>query len=267
MAHDLEIRNGEASMFYVGKATWHKLATQLDKPATAAEAIRADKPATRTLLAMTTVLILSATAMGQPANTPRKPTTGWLADFAAEQERLSRSPRPPTSGWLADLADEESSRRSRLRNLASAYIKGELEKSADMSAGVDWRNIPNVPEKERAEFLEVLEDVRATDPVLQRGFGRQMAEGVAQGLDRMGSAVTGTLAEAGVPGSDRDYERFARATRGMGYDARSRDLHDLPQASVDGFTRRMLTDAAEMTPLIVAIGAVVWIFLIRKRRR
>ena len=43
MAHELEIRNGDASMFYVGEAPWHGLGTKLDKPATAAEAIKAAK--------------------------------------------------------------------------------------------------------------------------------------------------------------------------------------------------------------------------------
>jgi len=43
MAHDLEIVNGEASMFYVGEEPWHKLGTRLDQPATAAEAIKAAK--------------------------------------------------------------------------------------------------------------------------------------------------------------------------------------------------------------------------------
>ena len=32
MAHNLEIRNGEASMSYVGESPWHKLGTQLNKP-------------------------------------------------------------------------------------------------------------------------------------------------------------------------------------------------------------------------------------------
>ena len=43
MAHELEIRNGDASMFYVGDVPWHGLGTKLDKPATAAEAIKAAK--------------------------------------------------------------------------------------------------------------------------------------------------------------------------------------------------------------------------------
>ncbi len=43
MAHELEIRNGEASMFYVGAPPWHKLGTPLSKPATAADAIRLAK--------------------------------------------------------------------------------------------------------------------------------------------------------------------------------------------------------------------------------
>ncbi|MGH7544079.1 MAG: DUF932 domain-containing protein [Gemmatimonadota bacterium] len=41
MAHELEIQNGEASMMYVGDVPWHGLGTRLDRPATAAEAIRA----------------------------------------------------------------------------------------------------------------------------------------------------------------------------------------------------------------------------------
>jgi phage/plasmid-like protein (TIGR03299 family) len=39
MPPGLEIRNGKASMFYVGGAPWHGLGTKLDRPATAAEAI------------------------------------------------------------------------------------------------------------------------------------------------------------------------------------------------------------------------------------
>ncbi len=41
MPHGIEIRNGQASMFYVGGAPWHGLGTKLDRPATAAEAIKA----------------------------------------------------------------------------------------------------------------------------------------------------------------------------------------------------------------------------------
>ncbi|MBZ5563615.1 MAG: DUF932 domain-containing protein [Acidobacteriia bacterium] len=41
MPDNIEIRNGEAAMFYVGKETWHGLGTKLDRPATAAEAIKA----------------------------------------------------------------------------------------------------------------------------------------------------------------------------------------------------------------------------------
>jgi phage/plasmid-like protein (TIGR03299 family) len=41
MAHELEIRNGQASMFYVGEVPWHGLGTKLDRPATAAKAIEA----------------------------------------------------------------------------------------------------------------------------------------------------------------------------------------------------------------------------------
>ena len=43
MAHALEIRDGEASMFYVDEEPWHGLGTRLDSPATAAEAITAAK--------------------------------------------------------------------------------------------------------------------------------------------------------------------------------------------------------------------------------
>ena len=39
--HNLNINNGKASMFYVDAVPWHKLGTQLDKPATAQEAIQA----------------------------------------------------------------------------------------------------------------------------------------------------------------------------------------------------------------------------------
>ena len=41
MAHNLLIKDGEASMFYVEQKPWHKLGTKLDEPATAAEAIEA----------------------------------------------------------------------------------------------------------------------------------------------------------------------------------------------------------------------------------
>jgi phage/plasmid-like protein (TIGR03299 family) len=40
MAHNLEITNGKASMFYIGEAPWHGLGTRLKEPATAAEAIK-----------------------------------------------------------------------------------------------------------------------------------------------------------------------------------------------------------------------------------
>jgi len=43
MAHNLEIRNGEASMFYVNEPPWHKLGRKLAAPATAEEAIQAAK--------------------------------------------------------------------------------------------------------------------------------------------------------------------------------------------------------------------------------
>jgi len=41
MAHELFIENGEASMMYTGKTPWHGLGTQLKKPATSAQAIKA----------------------------------------------------------------------------------------------------------------------------------------------------------------------------------------------------------------------------------
>ena len=41
MAHELVIENGKAAMMYVGEAPWHGLGQKLDKPATAAEAIKA----------------------------------------------------------------------------------------------------------------------------------------------------------------------------------------------------------------------------------
>lgn len=41
MAHELEIRDGQASMFYVKEEPWHGLGTKLERPATAAEAIEA----------------------------------------------------------------------------------------------------------------------------------------------------------------------------------------------------------------------------------
>ena len=43
MAHELEIRNGAASMFYVDETPWHGLGTKLDHPATAKEAMIAAK--------------------------------------------------------------------------------------------------------------------------------------------------------------------------------------------------------------------------------
>jgi len=39
MAHELEIENGSAKMFYVGEVPWHSLGTKLDKPPTIREAI------------------------------------------------------------------------------------------------------------------------------------------------------------------------------------------------------------------------------------
>lgn len=41
MAHELNVVNGRASMFYVGAEPWHGLGQKLDSPATAAEAITA----------------------------------------------------------------------------------------------------------------------------------------------------------------------------------------------------------------------------------
>lgn len=41
MAHNLNIENSKASMMYVGQKPWHGLGTELDEPATAAEAIKA----------------------------------------------------------------------------------------------------------------------------------------------------------------------------------------------------------------------------------
>ncbi len=41
MAHELHIEDGRASIMYVGREPWHGLGTKLDRPATAAEAIKA----------------------------------------------------------------------------------------------------------------------------------------------------------------------------------------------------------------------------------
>ena len=41
MSHELNFKEGRASMFYVSEAPWHNLGTKLDKPATAAQAIKA----------------------------------------------------------------------------------------------------------------------------------------------------------------------------------------------------------------------------------
>jgi len=43
MAHELEIENGSAKMFYVGEVPWHSLGTKLDKPPTIREAIECAK--------------------------------------------------------------------------------------------------------------------------------------------------------------------------------------------------------------------------------
>ena len=40
MSDNLNIRNGKASMMYVGEVPWHNLGTKLDKPATSEEAIK-----------------------------------------------------------------------------------------------------------------------------------------------------------------------------------------------------------------------------------
>jgi phage/plasmid-like protein (TIGR03299 family) len=41
VSHELNFKEGRASMFYVSDPAWHNLGTKLDKPATAAEAIKA----------------------------------------------------------------------------------------------------------------------------------------------------------------------------------------------------------------------------------
>ena len=41
MAHNLMTTDDQAHMMYVGDLPWHKLGTQLDKPATSAEALKA----------------------------------------------------------------------------------------------------------------------------------------------------------------------------------------------------------------------------------
>ncbi|NQT18351.1 MAG: DUF932 domain-containing protein [Planctomycetes bacterium] len=43
MAHNIEMKNGEASMMYVDEKPWHGLGTKLESPATAAQAIEAAK--------------------------------------------------------------------------------------------------------------------------------------------------------------------------------------------------------------------------------
>jgi phage/plasmid-like protein (TIGR03299 family) len=43
MAHNLEQRDGQASMFFTGDVPWHQLGRHLNKPATAAEAMEAAK--------------------------------------------------------------------------------------------------------------------------------------------------------------------------------------------------------------------------------
>ena len=39
MPHNLEERNGQASMIYTGDVPWHQLGRRLDRPATAEEAM------------------------------------------------------------------------------------------------------------------------------------------------------------------------------------------------------------------------------------
>ncbi len=41
MPHELQMQDGRAAMMYVGREPWHGLGTKLDRPATAAEAIKA----------------------------------------------------------------------------------------------------------------------------------------------------------------------------------------------------------------------------------
>ena len=41
MPHELATTNSQPSMMYVGETPWHRLGTQLNEPATAAEAIKA----------------------------------------------------------------------------------------------------------------------------------------------------------------------------------------------------------------------------------
>ena len=41
MAHRIHVEDGKASMMYVGQEPWHGLGTKLEKPATAADAMRA----------------------------------------------------------------------------------------------------------------------------------------------------------------------------------------------------------------------------------
>ena len=41
MAHNLAQTDGRAAMAYFGEASWHKLGTKLENPATAAEATEA----------------------------------------------------------------------------------------------------------------------------------------------------------------------------------------------------------------------------------
>jgi len=40
MAHNIEIKDGQACMFYAGETPWHRLGTQVEKEVTAAAAIR-----------------------------------------------------------------------------------------------------------------------------------------------------------------------------------------------------------------------------------
>lgn len=190
---------------------------------------------------------------------------GWLEDAVAEEKARSLSQaeeladtaaRAPKSGWLADAVDEEDARRARLRNLAAEYAHGRLERSPDMYAGVDMRNVPNVPANERELFKQMQAEVMATEQP-QRSFAKQIQEGLSMGVQRMGKSVTGAAAEAGMPGLDPQYERFARDVEGAGYATASKDVSGLPWLSAEGFTKKMAAGAAEMLPAMVAGGLMM----------